>query len=117
MAHGAFGKGGEAFHFHSSAGAVPVAFDYKSSKPKFSLSPELAFDDAKAIGAIESFIKFLWSGPREAAKIYIQGSELPLILPMAHDGTYKKALSSLDDMNSFVADLTRQFDNAANMDW
>ena len=117
MAHGAFGKGGEAFHFHSPAGAVPVAFDYTSRKPKFSLSPELAFDDAKAIGAIEGFIKSLWSGPREAARIYIQDSELPLILPMAHDGTYKKAMSSLDDMNSSVVDLTHQFENATNMDW
>lgn len=117
MAHGAFGKGGEAFLFHSNAGAVPVAFDHTSSKPKFSLSPELAFDDTEAIATIEKFIIHLWSGPREAARIYIQESELPLILPMARDGTYKKAMSSIDDMNNFVDDLSRRFDNAANMDW
>ena len=105
MAHGAFGKEGEAFRFHSRAGAVPVAFDYTSSKPKFSLSPELAFDDDDAIYTIEKFIAYLWSGPREIARIYIQESSLPLILPMARDGTYKKAMSSLDEMNSFVDHL------------
>ena len=117
MAHGAFGKEGEAFHFHSTAGAVPVAFDYTESKPKFSLSPELGFDDAKAIEAIEKFITHLWSGSLRPAKIYIQESGLPLILPMAHDGTYKKAMSSLDNMIRFVDQLTAQFDNAVNMDW
>jgi hypothetical protein len=117
MAHGAFGKEGEAFHFHSGAGAVPVAFHYASSKPKFSLSPELTFDDAKAIEAIEKFITYLWSGPREIARIYIQESGLPLILPMARDGTYKKAMSSLDEMNSLVDHLSRRADDVANMDW
>jgi hypothetical protein len=72
---------------------------------------------AKAIRAINVFIKYLWSGPREPAKIYIPDSELPLILPMAQDGTYKKAMLSLDDMNEFASDLTHQFDNAANIDW
>jgi hypothetical protein len=41
MAHGAFGKQGEAFSFHSGAGAVPVILDYTAAKAKFSLSPEL----------------------------------------------------------------------------
>jgi hypothetical protein len=77
----------------------------------------LAFDDAKAIEAIQNFIAYLWSGPREIARIYIQESGLPLILPMARDGTYKKAMSSLDEMISFVDHLSRQADDAGNMDW
>jgi hypothetical protein len=117
VAHGAFGKGGEAYRFHSSAGAVPVAFDYTSSKPRYSLSPELAFDDAQAIAAIERFIAYLWSGPREAARLYIQESGLPLILTMAQDGTYKAAMSSVEDMSELVAGLSREADDAANMDW
>jgi hypothetical protein len=117
VAHGAFGKEGEAFHFHSRAGAVPVALDYRSSKPKFSLSPELGFDDAYAFSAIDHFITFLWSGSREPARIYIQDYNLPLILPMAQDGTYKKAMASVSEMTSFVEHLSAQFDNAANMDW
>jgi hypothetical protein len=117
MAHGAFGKGGEAFHFHSNVGAVPVAFDYTSSKPKFSLSPELEFDDAIAIATIENFITHLWSGPREAAKIYIQESEVPLILPMARNGTYAAAMASVDEMHELVDHLSAEFDRATDMDW
>ncbi len=98
MAHGAFGKGGEAFSFHSKVGAVPVALDHNPSKPQFSLTPELAFDDEDAVAAIEAFISFIWSGAREPARIYIQESELPLILPHASDGTYSAAMASTEDM-------------------
>jgi hypothetical protein len=117
VAHGAFGKAGEAFHFHSRAGAVPVALDYHSSKSKFTLSEGLNFDDAYAFSTIDKFITFLWSGSREPARIYIQDSDLPLILPMAQDGTYKLAMSSIAEMISFVDHLSARFDNAANMDW
>lgn len=117
MAHGAFGKEGEAFHFHSKAGAVPVVLDRKPSRPEFSLTPELAFDDAEAIGVIESFIAFVWSGAREPAKIYIQESELPLILPHASDGAYQSAMASADDMTEYVDHLSHEWDRATNMDW
>lgn len=117
MAHGAFGKEGEAFHFHSRVGAVPVALDYTENKQEFSLSSELAFDDAGAIEAIEKFIASLWSGALEPARIYIQESGLPLILPMAQDGTYKKAMSSADIMRRFVDRLEWEFTNFVNMDF
>ena len=65
MAHGAFGKEGEVFSYHSNAGAVPVALDHTTAKSRFSLTPELAFDDKEALTAIEAFIVYLWSGQRE----------------------------------------------------
>ena len=119
VAHGAFGKEGEAFDFHSKAGAVPVSFDRKPSRPQFSLTPELAFDDAEAIAAIEAFISFMWSGAREPAEIYIQESELPVILPYASasDGTYRAAMASKEDMQEHVQHITDQWDRAADMDW
>jgi hypothetical protein len=117
MAHGAFGKGGEAFSFHSKTGAVPVALDHELSRPQFSLTPELAFDDADAITAVEVFISFMWSGAREPAKIYIQESELPLILPYASDGTYSAAMASKEDMQEHIDHMTDEWDRAANMDW
>src|SRR5208337_2675135 len=78
VAHGAFGKEGEAFSFHSRAGAVPVVLDYSRASPQFSLSPELGFDDEAAVAAIGKFIDYLWTGKREPARIYIQESSLPL---------------------------------------
>jgi hypothetical protein len=117
MAHGAFGKESQAFSFHSSAGAVPVALDHRTTKPRFSLTPELAFDDKEALGTIENFIGYLWSGQREPAKVYVQESDLPLILPMASDGTYAAAMASVSDMKAFVDRLTRESDAAVNMDW
>jgi hypothetical protein len=117
MAHGAFGKEGEAFSFHSGAGAVPVAFERRHGMPRFSITPELAFDDGAALAAIERFITFLWSGARAPARIYLQEWDLPLILPMATDGTYARAMSSVDEMNEFAEYLGNESDNAANMDW
>jgi hypothetical protein len=117
VAHGAFGKAGEAFTFHSGAGAVPVVFDGKSRASHWSISPELAFDDAQALATIEEFIGYLWSGPRAPAKHYIQESSLPLILPMASDGTYRAAMASVESMKAFVDYETRRWDDAGNMDW
>jgi hypothetical protein len=117
VAHGAFGKEGEAFRFHSSAGAVPVAFDLRLTKPHLSLTPELGFDDTQALAAIDRFVTHLWSGRREPAKIYVQEYGLPLILTMARDGSYSVAMASTSAMRRFADDLSARIDDAANMDW
>jgi hypothetical protein len=88
VAHGAFGKEGQAFDFHSSIGAVPVILEH--NKSRFSLTLGLAFDNLAALDAIEEFISVLWSGPRMPAKIYIQETDLPLILTMVNDGRYQR---------------------------
>jgi hypothetical protein len=117
VAHGAFGKEGEAFSFHSQAGAVPVALDRRLAQRQFSLTPELAFNNEEALTTIEKFIAHLWADQRAPARIYIQESSLPLILPKASDGTYAAAMASVDDMNQCVYQLTAQFDRAGDMDW
>jgi hypothetical protein len=117
VAHGAFGKEGEAFSFHSGAGAVPVVLDYTQASPRFSLSPELGFDDEEALALIEKFIGYFWSGSREPARLYIQESSLPLILTRAADGSYAAAMGSVDDMREYIDYLGGQFDRAGDMDW
>jgi hypothetical protein len=117
VAHGSFGKEGEAFSFHSSAGAVPVVLDHKPSRFRLSLTPEIAFDNQQALLTIEKFISCLWSGQREPAKLYIQESDLPLILPMASDGSYAAAMVSVEGMKALVDRVMKQADAAANMDW
>ena len=117
MAHGAFGKEGEAFTFHSGAGAVPVLLDRYKNKNSFSIFGEIAFEEADAISTIQQFIEHLWSGERKPAYFYIQEGGLPLILPMALDGTYNQAMKSKEEMEQFVDHLCGQFDRAANMDW
>ena len=59
----------------------------------------------------------MWSGLMEPAKIYIQESDVPLILTMAQNGTYADAMSSTTEMNVLVEHLLNEADNAANMDW
>jgi hypothetical protein len=115
MAHGSFGKRGEAFHFHSGAGAVPVLLT-DDQRHRYSLTGKPAFDERRAIDEIEAFIEHLWSGSREPAKHHVFSS-LPSILTFAGDGTYARAMSSEDSMKEFVEHLTYEFDNAANMDW
>jgi hypothetical protein len=115
MAHGAFGKRGEAFRFHSDAGAVPVLLTHRQ-RHRYALTGQPAFDETGAIKQIEDFIAHLWSGTRAAMKLHIF-SDLPSILTFVADGTYARAIRSEEDMKSFVEDLTRQFDRAADMDW
>ena len=117
ITHGAFGKEGRAFRFHSGAGAVPVRLAYQAGHPRFSLSGEPAFSEPDAIETIEEFIRHLWSGEREPAYLYIQKSNLPLILTHASDGTYRRAMHSVEDMEECIEMLHYLFDQAANMDW
>jgi hypothetical protein len=117
IAHGAFGKEGEAFTFHSGAGAVPVLLPHRTGSRKFRLGEGLDFHADAAIEVIEDFVSYLWSGSRAPAELYIQKSSLPIILTLAADGTYERAMSSIESMTEFVGRLTHQFDDAANMDW
>ncbi|MFY1079783.1 hypothetical protein ACNF5D_27450, partial [Escherichia coli] len=77
----------------------------------------LNFDASAAFIAMEDFITYLWSGERAPAERYIQQSGLPLILTYAHDGTYSRAMNSMEDMVSFVRHISGEFDRAADMDW
>ena len=117
MAHGAFGKQREAFRFHSGAGAVPVLLPHERMKHHLSLSGGSEVREAGALDVIEEFIRHLWSGDLEPAELYIQKSNLPLILTMATDGSYERAMRSVRDMEECILRLHYQFDRAANMDW
>ncbi|MDR3573590.1 MAG: hypothetical protein P4L50_07005, partial [Anaerolineaceae bacterium] len=117
MAHGAFGKGGEAFEFHSSAGAVPVRLTEKVGKGRFSLLIEKSFDEGEALDIVDAFITALWTGSRAPAKLYLQDSSLPVILTFAADGTYRRAMASEEAMTPFIEGLENQYAQAADMDW
>lgn len=116
VSHGAFGKQGEAFSFHSGAGAVPVLLPHHLRSRKFRFGDSVDFDNSSALSVVEEFIKHLWSGERAASEIYIQ-SGLPLIFTMALDGTYARAMTSIEEMSIFVDHLTHEVDRSANMDW
>jgi hypothetical protein len=117
MAHGAFGKDGQAFHFHSSAGAVPVVLPHQTGSRRFIIAAATHFDDEATLAIIEKFVEHLWAGDRSPARIYIQESGMPLILTMASDGRYAAAMCSDEDMQSLVDELSYRSDQAANMDW
>jgi hypothetical protein len=117
VAHGAFGKGGEAFQFHSSAGAVPVLLPHKAMNSSFRFGSGIDFDHSAAIVLIGEFIQYVWSGRRAPARILIQESDLDLILPYASDGTYAQAMQSIESMTGFVDYLSEVSDRAGNMDW
>ncbi|WP_300181689.1 hypothetical protein [uncultured Aliivibrio sp.] len=117
IAHGAFGKNGETFEFHSSVGAVSVIMPHQKGKNKFSLVGELSFNEDEVIRLLREFIEYLWESDIEPAMYYVMDSYLPVILTMSKDGSYSRAMSSRRDMENFVEQLNYQFDRAANMDW
>lgn len=116
VAHGAFGKNGEAFQIHSGAGAVPLLLPHQKGSSRFSMQSGIDFNEEEAIKAVEDFMDFYWESNNFPEVIYIQSS-MPSILPYAADSTYARAMSSTEDMKSFVKYLTRVHDDAANMDW
>ena len=114
VAHGAFGKQGEAFQFHSTAGAVPLLLPHKRNSHAYKFGNGVDFVEDEALNVLRDFQEHLWSGSRAPAKIYLD-SGLPLVLTMT--GGYAQAMKSAQDMESFVDYLGRQFADAANMDW
>lgn len=117
VAHGAFGKEGNAFYFHSGAGAVPVRMDFNKTKNRFSFRGTLEFKDHEVISLIESFISDMNSSNLKPALTYTQGHGLVTILPYASNGMYESAMHDNDTMEKFCDHLQGIFDNAANMDW
>jgi len=115
MAHGAFGKQGEAFHFHSAAGAVPINLIGRSGGISTWVRP--SFQESKAIEVMETFITKLWEGERAPAKLHLDDADLPVILTHASDGTYKQIMSSTEEMEEYIKYLSREVDDSANMDW
>lgn len=116
VAHGAFGKQGEAFQIHSGAGAIPLLMPHQKGNSRFSFSSDLGFKEEEAIKAINSFIQFYWESGDFPEVNYLQ-NDLPTILTMAADGTYEKAMTSVEDMEHFVDYLVDLHDRSANMDW
>lgn len=117
VAHGAFGKDGEAFSFHSSAGAIPLLLPHREGRRLFRFGSGLDLDPTKALDTIARFESHLWDGWRAGAKLYIQDYGLPAILSMSADGTYEQASSSERTMVDFTKQLAKQFDDERNMDW
>lgn len=117
IAHGAFGKQGEAFSFHSTAGAVPVLLPHKRRSKKFTFGDHLQFDAEDAMKTIDDFCRILWICEREAARVYIQESGLPTILTFVTDGTYISAMTSTESMTDLVEYLSNLAEQASNMDW
>lgn len=116
MAHGAFGKNGEAFQIHSKVGAVPLLMTNQKGNPRFSIQTDTEFEEKEAIKAINDFIRFYWESDDFIEIIYIKSS-LPSILTFANDCTYKNAMKSFEDMESLIEHLNILSDNSANMDW
>ncbi|VVT07143.1 conserved hypothetical protein [Sphingomonas sp. EC-HK361] len=117
VAHGSFGKDGEALHFHSGAGAVPMLLPHNHSRTAYRFGSGLDFRLEPSIALIKSFIEHFWTGARAPAKIYIQDYQHPAILTYVIDGTYAAAMRSGGDMEEFASFLAHQMDNAANMDF
>ncbi|SDW00047.1 hypothetical protein [Thiocapsa roseopersicina] len=116
VAHGAFGKNGEAFQIHTGAGAVPLLMPHQKGSSRFSMQSGIEFNEAEAIKAVEEFLSFYWESKMFPEVIYMQSS-LPTILPYATDSTYSRAMASVEDMEEFVEYLSRMHDDAGNMDW
>lgn len=115
MAHGSFGKRGEAFHFHSDAGAVPLLLT-PNARHRYAWGGKPGFRETSAVDEIDTFIDHLWSGSRLPGKTWLF-SELPSILAYVIDGTYDAAMKDEQSMQDFVEHLTSEFDRAANMEW
>ena len=110
VAHGSFGKNGEAFSFHSGAGAVPVMLPHRRN------NRSNLFPDADALETIRKFVEYLRSGQLSPAWIFLD-SHLNTILTDAQGVMYQEAMTSDDEMRSFVEYREYIEDMYTNMDF
>lgn len=115
LAHGSFGKRGEAFHFHSGVGAVPLLITERDDHP-FQMEGLEPFAEFNALASLDQFASWLWSGCLAPAKRYLDCG-MPTILTDAANGAYVSTMSSDSDMEQFVYWQAMQWDRAANMDF
>ena len=123
VAHGAFGKSGEAFLFHSDAGAVPVQLpdrrgEYSYRFPSFLefIGEQATQKDQKAIECIQGFVDYIRAGPLATAWLFLDEG-MDVVLTHAQNGTYKLAMESEENMQDFIAYRTRLEDISVNMDF
>lgn len=117
VAHGAFGKNGEAFLFHSNCGTVPVQLPQRRESDDFRFGRGVKIVDDEVIKRLDEFVEHFWSDSRAPAKLYIQDHQLPLILTMAQSGEYRRAMASCEEMEAFATHLSHISDQHANMDF
>ena len=117
VAHGSFGKNGEAFRFHSSVGAVPVLLPHQEGRHSYRfLQRGRVLAESEAISSIERFIKCIKTGPLAPAWTFLD-TGMDLVLTQARYGHYKHALRSMDSMEELVEMETYFADAYADMDW
>ena len=117
VAHGSFGKRGEAFLFHSAVGAVPVLLPHREGHHSYRfLRNGRVVAESEAISSIEHFVECIRTGPLAPAWTYLD-SGLNLVLTQASRGYYKDAMESMDSMKELVEMETYFADAYANMDW
>jgi hypothetical protein len=117
IAHGSFGKQGQAFSFHSDAGAVPVNLIEAYGGSRFANYGNVSFDEKTALEMIDAFIEHLWSGPLAPAKMYIQNENLSANLIHVKDGSFRASMQSEEVMQGFIDYLQDVAARNADMDW
>jgi hypothetical protein len=115
MAHGAFGKRGQAFRFHSGAGAVPVLLNRRQQQ-RYTFPGNPGFGEKTALNEIDDFIRYLYATEVAIALEHVQ-SGLASILTYVADGTYGRAMNTMESMKEFIEYMSHQVDRSANMDW
>ena len=122
VAHGAFGKAGEAFMFHSDVGAVPVQLPHRQGEYSYRFSNSLlSFSDDEqsdryALVCIREFVNYIRSGDRLPAWMFLDEG-FDVVLNHTHDGTYQRAMKSVDGMQSFIDYWSWLEDQYENMEW
>ncbi|MBB3814754.1 hypothetical protein FHY13_003125 [Xanthomonas arboricola] len=116
VAHGAFGKQGEAFFFHSPAGAVPVLLPHRKGPKHFRFGNGLAFDALKVFQVLDHFEAFMFAGIRAPAREFLLENTYPTVLTMARSA-YVTAMRSPEAMTEFLHYWGHQVDRSADMDW
>lgn len=117
IAHGSFGKNGEAYQFHSPIGAVPVRLVIENKIYDYTIGDNDKSGYNEALKIIDAFLDYIYNSELNLALFYLHESQLPTIMTFSKNGFYKSAMNSKSEMEKFIKYWKGQFDYNANMDW
>ncbi len=108
--------------FHSDVGAVPVQLPHRQGEYSYRFSNSLlSFSDDEqsdryALVCIREFVNYIRSGDRLPAWMFLDEG-FDVVLNHTHDGTYQRAMKSVDGMQSFIDYWSWLEDQYENMEW
>ncbi|KAB2878616.1 hypothetical protein F9K33_12540 [bacterium] len=118
LSHGNLLKNGLSFYVHmENLGAIPVTLTKSNNKFKYSFDENMQMEFQEICDCFDNCDTFFETHPLTKYGIRYIKSELSIAFDTKSCVQYKTFMTNGDEFNKFIENMSREHDDAANMDW